>query len=80
MQSKSKHIRVHMPNDSFFEVSYYCNDKKLTATQKKTSTQLYIQHHDCLCVINIAKSVCDNDAELENVVHNKVINTKGHLC
>ncbi len=80
MQSKSTNIVVAMPNASLLEVSYYCNDKKLSAAEKKRHTELYIQLHDCLCIVKIDKSLCNKEDALETLVHNKVINSKGHLC
>ncbi len=80
MHTPSKHIRVPMPDHSFFDVTFYCDDTKLSAKDKQSSTQLFIQHHDCLCVIQIKKSLSRNMLALENVVHNRVLNTKGHLC
>ena len=80
MQSNSFNIIVHMPNDSFFAVTYYCSDVKLSPEEKKTKTQLYIQHDDCICILKIDKTMCRDNAALETLVQNKVINTKGHLC
>jgi len=80
MPLNPRHISVQMPNDSLYEVIYYCNNSRLSPGEKKTKTQLYIQHDDCVCVLLIDKSICDDESVLENMVHNKVINTKGHLC
>ncbi|MDQ2863370.1 MAG: hypothetical protein M3R50_06945 [Bacteroidota bacterium] len=80
MPVNSLQISVLMPNDAVYEVTYYCSNRRLSPEEKKTKTQLYIQHDDCLCTLLIDKSICDNQEALENIVHNKVINTKGHLC
>lgn len=80
MRKNPLHVSVQMPNDVLYEVSYYCSDSKLSSNEKKTKTQLYIQHDDCVCILLIDKSISDNEEALENIVHNKVINTKGHLC
>ena len=69
-----------MPNESYFEVTYYLSDEKLTLGQRKSKTQLYIQHHDCICILEIDKDLSRNSEALETLVHNKVIATKGHLC
>ena len=69
-----------MPNDTFFAVSYYCSDEKLPLKERENKTLLYIQHDDCICSLKIDKTICLNSDALETLVHNKVINTKGHLC
>lgn len=71
---------VIMPDNSHIEVNYYCMDKKLDKTEKGKHTHLYIQLHDCICTLKIDKSICKDLNQLEKIVHNKVINTKGHLC
>jgi hypothetical protein len=80
MQTKSYSTVVVLPDNSNLEVIYYCMDTKLNETEKKNLTQLFIQLHDCICTLQIEKSICKNLSALENLVHNKVINTKGHLC
>jgi len=80
MQTKSYTTVVVLPDDSNLEVVYYCMDTKLNETEKKNLTQLFIQLHDCICTLKIEKSLCKNLEALEKMVHNRVINTKGHLC
>ena len=80
MQTKPRDTIVLMPNDSQLEVTYYCTDIKLKEKEKEKRTQLFIQLHDCICAMNIEKSICRKKNELETVVHNKVINVRGHLC
>ncbi len=80
MQTKPQHITVFMPNDSKVEVTYYCTDAKLKEKEKVELTRLVIQLHDCICAIKIDKSISIKMHDLETIVHNKVINTKGHLC
>ena len=80
MHTKSHSTIVIMPDNSNLEVTYYCMDSKLNETEKKKLTQLFIQLHDCICTLKIEKSLCKEPDVLENLVHNKVINTKGHLC
>lgn len=80
MHTKSYSTIVIMPDDSNLEVTYYCMDTKLNEEEKKKLTQLFIQLHDCICTLKIEKSLCKKPDVLENLVHNKVINTKGHLC
>lgn len=71
---------VLMPDNSNLEVTYYCMNKSLSAKEKELQTQLFIQLHDCICTIKIEKSICNEPDALERIVHNKVVNTKGHLC
>ncbi len=78
MQTKPLNTIVLMPNDSLIEVTYYCTDIKLK--EKERLTQLIIQLHDCICALKIEKSISKKKNELETIVHNKVINAKGHLC
>lgn len=73
----SNQIHVLMPNDTILEVSYYCEAAK---TINKNKAHLIIQLDDCICKMEIEQSICHNEALLEQLVHNKVINTKGHLC
>ncbi len=80
MHTKSYTTHVVLPDNSNLEVTYYCMDTKLDGTEKEKLTQLFIQLHDCICTLKIEKSVCKNQNELERLVHNKVIHTKGHLC
>lgn len=80
MHTKSYTTNVVMPDNSNLEVTYYCMDAKLDKAEKQKLTQLFIQLHDCICTLKIDKSLCTNSNELERIVHNKVINTRGHLC
>ncbi len=80
MQTKSNKVIVLMPNDSQLEVTYYCTDARLNENEKQKLTQVFIQLHDCICTIKIEKSICNKKNELEKLVHNKVINERGHLC
>lgn len=79
MQKKSRCIQVLMPDDSLLEVSYYCIPASM-ATSVQSATKLIIQLDDCMCSLEIDEAVCNNQNSLERLVHNKVINTKGHLC
>ena len=80
MRTKQYTTHVKLPGNLSFEVTYYCKDARLTASEKQTHTQLYIQFHDCICTLKIEKDICKKPHLLENIVHTKVINTKGHLC
>ena len=80
METESNTIHVIMPDDSKLEVTYYCKDTKLREGEKEKLTQLYIQLHDCICTMKIEKSICAKSAELERIVHNKVIHERDHLC
>lgn len=80
MPVKSYTTVVTMPDNSSLEVTYYCMNNKLSAPEKENHTQLFIQLHNCICTIKIEKNICSNPAHLEKIVHNKVINTRGHLC
>jgi hypothetical protein len=80
METTPKHIIVELPNNNYFDVTYYCSDKKLSRKEKINAMQLYIQLDDCVCIMKVDKSICERKHILESVVHNKVINTKGHLC
>jgi len=52
----------------------------LKEDEKMVVTQLIIQLDDCLCSLKIDRAFSTNKNTLERIVHNKVINTKGHLC
>ena len=80
MQTKPRNSIILMPDDSLLEVTYYCTDIKLTETEKGKLAELVIQLHDCICSVKIAKAISQKQNELETIVHNKVINVKGHLC
>lgn len=80
MTKESHTTVVIMPDNSHIEVNYYCIDTNMDKAEKEKRTQLYIQLHDCICTLKIDKSVCTDQNQLERIVHNKVINTKGHLC
>ncbi len=80
METKPRHTIILMPDDSLLEVSYYCSDTRLKTHEKEETTQLVIQMHDCICLIKIEKSLSVKKNELEKIVHNKVINERGHLC
>lgn len=71
---------VEMPDQSRLEVVYYCKDDKLKDAEKAKFTQLFIQLHDCVCIMKIEKSKTKNPGEIERIVHNKVVNERGHLC
>ncbi len=73
-------MTVILPDDKHSEVSYYCSDALINDADKALFTKLYIQLHDCVCTIQIEKSLCKRSIELETLIHNKVIATKGHLC
>ena len=75
MHTEPQHIQVLMPDDSLIDVSYYCMEPVFNHQAK-----LIIQLDDCICSLDIEESVCKNINTLESLVHNKVINTKGHLC
>lgn len=70
-------IHVLMPNDELLEVEYYCREYD---DPREVNMRLIIQLDDCVCSMDIEKSICKNVSSLERLVHNKVINTKGHLC
>lgn len=71
---------VEMPNASRLEVVYYCADNRLKGEEKEKLTQLFIQLHDCICIMKIEKTLINQTHVLERIVHNKVINERGHLC
>jgi hypothetical protein len=78
MPAKSNITIVVMPDDSRLEVSYYFMNAKPKTKEKQA--QLFIQLHDCICILEIEKTICSQPGRLEKIVHNKVINTKEHLC
>ena len=80
METRTRNTIVFMPNDSLMEVSYYCSDARLNEEEKVILTQLIIQFDDCVCSMKIDRSFYSNKNALERIVHNKVINAKGHLC
>ena len=80
METIERNTSVLMPNDTVLDVSYYCTDKKLEAGEKATLTHLVIQLHDCICLQKIERRLASDEAYLERAVHNKVINSRGHLC
>ncbi len=80
MHTKTRHIMVELPNNKPADVSYYCSDAAMKETEKSIFTKLHIQLDDCICIVKVRKSVCKDASELEKIVHNKVITTKGHLC
>ena len=67
-----------MPDNSQLEVTYYCAADKMRGKEKQV--QLFIQLHDCICTLKIEKGICNKPAQLEKIVHNKVINTKEYIC
>lgn len=80
MQTRPKQTIVVIPNDAKLEVSYFCTDNKLKEKEKEEYTELIIQLHDCHCSKKLLKSSVTNAKDLEHLVHNMVINAKGHLC
>jgi hypothetical protein len=80
METRTRNTIVLMPDDSLLEVSYYCSDARLNQKERSEITQLMIQLDDCLCAINIDRTFTTNKNTLERIVHNRVINAKGHLC
>lgn len=80
METKPRNLTVLMPDEKLLEVTYYCNDKNFEDDEKKFFTSLIIQLDDCICNMKIEKHLCKNKGALERIIHNKVINTKGHLC
>ncbi len=80
MQTKPMFTVVVIPNEDKLEVSYFCSDNRLQEKDKKDYTNLIIQLHDCHCTYRISKKACTDKKELEHIVHNTVINAKGHLC
>lgn len=80
METKSFSTIVELPDKNVVDVVYYCKDDLLAASEKQKLTQLFIQLHDCVSIIKIEKSLSRKTGELERIVHNKVINERGHLC
>jgi len=80
METRTKHTTVLMPDESLLEVSYYCTAKKMDENEKNNFTNLVIQLYDCTCRIKIDQAIAKDKNRLEKMVHNKVINAKGHLC
>lgn len=80
METRTRNTIVFMPDDSLKEVTYYCSDARLSEDEKVVVTQLIIQLDDCICSMKIDRSFSSNKITLERIVHNKVINAKGHLC
>ena len=76
---KSQHTTVLMPDDSLLHVNYYCIDSTVKEEEKEL-TNLVIQFDDCINESKIDKALCADKKLLERTVHNKVINSKGHLC
>ncbi len=69
-----------MPGGTLLEATYYCTDEKLRRNEKEKMTQLFIQLHDCICIMKVDKSTGAKTDQLETVVHNKVIHERGYLC
>lgn len=80
METKSQKIFDEMPDKKLLNVEYYCTDNSVNINEKKTFTELFIQLDDCICKMQIEKSLLNKDHEIERIVHNKVINARGHLC
>ncbi|HSV11623.1 MAG TPA: hypothetical protein VLI68_12670 [Hanamia sp.] len=80
METRTRNTIVFMPDDSLLEVSYYCSDAILNDDEKMAVTQLVIQLDDCICSLKIDRSFLRNKNTLEQMVHQKVINERGHLC
>lgn len=80
MPTKAKNTIVVLPDNSRLEVSYFCTDKKLKESEKKSFTDLIVQLPDCHCAYTIDKKLLNNEAVLEALVQKTVINAKGHLC
>jgi len=71
---------VLLPDENRLEVVYYYLDDKPEENQNEKLTRLFIQMHDCICIMQIEKSIIRKENELERIVQNKVINERGHLC
>jgi hypothetical protein len=80
METKAYSTVVEMPNKKLLDVEYYCINEATTKQEKDSFTQLFIQLDDCICTMKIEKSIINKKGELERIVHNKVINERGHLC
>jgi hypothetical protein len=80
METKSYSTIVEMPDKKLLDVEYYCASNSGEKKGKETFTQLFIQLDDCICAMKIEKSIMNKRAELERIVHNKVIHERGHLC
>lgn len=80
MQSRPKNIQVLMPDNRILDVCYYFNDSKIPDHEKEEITKLFIQLDNCVFTMKIEKSICRNHCAVEQLVHKKVINEKGHLC
>lgn len=79
IEMKPQHTIVLMPDNSLLEVDYYCISCTSESNQKDWMN-LIIQFDDCVDQSKIKKSLAENKTGLETTVHNKVINSKGHLC
>ncbi|MGN6802224.1 MAG: hypothetical protein ACTHJN_09975 [Ginsengibacter sp.] len=71
---------VEMPDEKKLDVEYYFLEEKDNSENNNSYLQLLIQLDDCICQMKIEKSITNNINELERIVHNKVINERGHLC
>jgi hypothetical protein len=80
MRTKWYTALVIMPDGAQLEVIYYCTNTSTGVDRFKKQKELLIQFNDCICTVKIDKSICEQPDELERIVHNKVISTKGHLC
>ena len=78
MPGKSFATIVVLPDDSHLEVTYYYLNSSLGSKEKQA--ELFIQLHDGVCALMVEKTICQQPHQLEKIVHNKVINTKEHLC
>lgn len=76
---KSQQTIVLMPDNSLLEVDYYCTPYQ-SESDEKDWVNLIIQFDDCVYQSKINKVLSENKKGLETIVHNKVINSKGHLC
>ena len=80
MESKSYTTVVEMPDKKLLHVEYYFIDDAEAKKEKNSFAQLFIQLDDCICRMKIEKSILNKTEVLERMVHNKVINERGHLC
>lgn len=76
---KSYSTIVELPNKKRLEVEYYYPGDSSSAKGKEKLARLFIQLDDCICCVQIKKSILNKTDELERIVHNKVINERGHL-